>query len=179
MRARANKSLSSKFPRSNRMYQTSVAPGILFWGGLSMTSTPTERRGKRRQRLKWYLFGPVTGLIAIAAIGYACAVLLERQVFPSSTLEVLTIASVFLGSTLGGIAAAKRRGASALEAGGLSGAVLAILVVLVALVAPGEGPATATCLRFVIATVAGGAFGGALCLDRCRAKRRKKRYSRR
>lgn len=96
-----------------------------------MTSTPTERRGKRRQRLKWYLFGPVTGLIAIAAIGYACAVLLERQVFPASTLEMLTIASVFLGSTLGGIAAAKRRGASALEAGGLSGAVLAILVVLV------------------------------------------------
>ena len=61
-----------------------------------MTSTPTERRGKRRQRLKWYLFGPVTGLIAIAAIGYACAVLLERQVFPASTLEMLTIASVFL-----------------------------------------------------------------------------------
>ena len=123
-----------------------------------MTSTPTERRGKRRQRLKWYLFGPVTGLIAIAAIGYACAVLLERRVFPASTLEMLT---------------------SALEAGGLSGAVLAILVVLVALVAPGEGPATATCLRFVIAAVAGGAFGGALCLDRGRAKRRKKRYARR
>ena len=82
-----------------------------------MTGAATERKGKGRQRLRWYVFGPLMGLAAFAAFGLGCAMLLERQVFPASTLEILTIACVFAGAAVGGAAAAKRRGGGAIEAG--------------------------------------------------------------
>lgn len=144
-----------------------------------MTGAATERKGKGRQRLRWYVFGPMMGLAAFAVFGLGCAMLLERQVFPASTLEILTIACVFAGAAVGGAAAAKRRGGGAIEAGLACGLALAVIVVVIALAAPGEGPVTASCLRFVIAAIAGGGFGGALCLNRGKSKRRKSRLGRR
>ena len=47
-------------------------------------------------------------------------------------------------------------------------------VVVVSLMAQGEGAISADCLRHVIAAVAGGAFGGALCLNRGGGKRKKR-----
>ena len=143
-----------------------------------MTGAATERKGKGRQRLRWYVFGPLVGAAAFAAFGLACAMLLERQVPPASTIEVLTIACVFAGAAAGGAAAAKRRGGGAIEAGLACGLTLAAVVVVAALAAPGEGPVTASCLRFVIAALAGGGFGGALCLNRGKSKRRKSRLGR-
>lgn len=63
-----------------------------------MTAGTVERKGKGRQRLRWYLFGPLTGIVAAVAVCYVCAALLEREVLPASTMEPLTIASLFVGT---------------------------------------------------------------------------------
>ena len=144
-----------------------------------MTAGTVERKGKGRQRLRWYLFGPLTGIVAAVAVCYVCAALLEREVLPASTMEPLTIASLFVGAAAGGATGAKRRGGAAIETGLICGAVPAALVVVAALAMPGDGPAAAGCVRAAIALTAGGAFGGALCLDRGKSKRRKLRRGRR
>ena len=66
-----------------------------------MTAGTVERKGKGRQRLRWYLFGPLTGIVAAVAVCYVCAALLEREVLPASTMEPLTIASLFVGAAAG------------------------------------------------------------------------------
>ena len=93
-------------------------------------------------------------------------------------VDELLIACVFLGAAIGGAAAAKKRGKSALASGLIAGAVLAALLAVGSLMAEGEAALSADCLRHAIAAVAGGLFGGALCLNR-RAAKRKKRGRRR
>lgn len=136
--------------------------------------TSVERKGKKRSRLRWYVLGPVLGAVASAVLLYITAVLLERQILPYSVAGELVIACLFLGSTAGGAGAAKRRGSALLPSGLTAGAALAAAVVVVSLMAQGEGAISADCLRHVIAAVAGGAFGGALCLNRGGGKRKKR-----
>lgn len=136
--------------------------------------TSVERKGKKRSRLKWYAFGPALGAVAAAALLYLTAVLLERQILPYSLSGDFVIACLFFGSTAGGAAAAKRRGSAPLPSGLIAGSALAAAVVVVSLMAQGEGALSADCLRHVIAAVAGGAFGGALCLNRGGGKRKKR-----
>ncbi|MGI6025896.1 MAG: TIGR04086 family membrane protein [Candidatus Scatomorpha sp.] len=120
------------------------------------------------------MFGPALGAVAAAALLYLTAVLLERQILPYSLSGDFVIACLFLGSTAGGAAAAKRRGSAPLPSGLIAGAAIAAAVVIVSLMAQGEGAVSADCLRHVIASVAGGAFGGALCLNRGGGKRKKR-----
>ena len=42
------------------MYQH-PSSGNFFIGGERMTGAATERKGKGRQRLRWYVFGPLVG----------------------------------------------------------------------------------------------------------------------
>ena len=48
------------------MYQH-PSSGNFFIGGERMTGAATERKGKGRQRLRWYVFGPLVGAAAFAA----------------------------------------------------------------------------------------------------------------
>ena len=136
--------------------------------------TSVERKGKKSTGLNWYTLGPLLAAVAVAALMYLLAVLLERQILPYALVDELLIACVFLGAAIGGAAAAKKRGKSALASGLIAGALLAVG----SLMAEGEAALSADCLRHAIAAVAGGLFGGALCLNR-RAAKRKKRGRRR
>ena len=137
--------------------------------------TSVERKGKKSTGLNWYTLGPLLAAVAVAALMYLLAVLLERQILPYALVDELLIACVFLGAAIGG---AKKRGRSALASGLIAGAVLAALLAVGSLMAEGEAALSADCLRHAIAAVAGGLFGGALCLNR-RAAKRKKRGRRR
>ena len=140
--------------------------------------TSVERKGKKSTGLNWYTLGPLLAAVAVAALMYLLAVLLERQILPYALVDELLIACVFLGAAIGGAAAAKKRGKSALASGLIAGAVLAALLAVGSLMAEGEAALSADCLRHAIAAVAGGLFGGALCPNR-RAAKRKKRGRRR
>ena len=137
-----------------------------------------ERRTKRRSKLAWYILGPAVCLISLPAALYICALLLANSVLSFEVTEELVIASVFLCTTLGGIAGCAARGGKVMQTGLSVGAIFALIIVVICLAAPGEGAFNATSLRHVIAAVTGGAFGGALCIKRgnknSRHKRRKK-----
>ncbi len=76
--------------------------------------TSVERKGKKSTGLNWYTLGPLLAAVAVAALMYLLAVLLERQILPYALVDELLIACVFLGAAIGGAAAAKKRGRSAL-----------------------------------------------------------------
>ena len=87
--------------------------------------TSVERKGKKSTGLNWYTLGPLLAAVAVAALMYLLAVMLERQILPYALVDELLIACVFLGAAIGGAAAAIKRGRSALASGLIAGAVLA------------------------------------------------------
>ena len=97
--------------------------------------TSVERKGKKSTGLNWYTLGPLLAAVAVAALMYLLAVLLERQILPYALVDELLIACVFLGAAIGGAAAAKKRGKSALASGLIAGAVLAALLAVGSMVA--------------------------------------------
>lgn len=133
-----------------------------------------ERKGKKRTKLKWYVFGPLLGAVITVLLLYAAAMLLERQILPYGLAEEFVIACLFFGSTAGGAGAAKRRGTMTMATGLMSGAIIAGILVVATLMIQGEGALASECFKHVIAAVAGGAFGAALCLNRGGAKRKKR-----
>lgn len=139
-------------------------------------TTQTSRQTWRKQKLKWYLLGPIACLVSLPVLIYACALLVAKEVLPFELLEELVIACVFLSGTFGGLAACAARGGKVMQTGLTVGAILAGGIVIATLVMPGEGVLNAQCLRHVIAALAGGAFGGALSIKHKRGdKRRRKR----
>ena len=137
----------------------------------------TERRAKRKAKLKWYIAGPLICAVSLPALLYLCAILLAREVLPFEVMAELVIACVFVSAALGGMAACSAREGKVMQTGLATGAIFAGILVVITLVVPGEGALNADCLRHVIAAVCGGAFGGALCIKRGghKPKRRKHR----
>ena len=137
----------------------------------------SERRTGRKLKLRWYILGPLTAAVSLSLLLFVCAVLLSREILPFELMEELVIAAVFLAATAGGAAAARGRGGKVMQAGLLSGGVLAAVIVIGTLALPGEGLLSAQCLRHVIAALSGGAFGGALSIKRGgrKGKRRKRK----
>ncbi len=125
--------------------------------------------------LKWYLAGPLVCAVSLPLLLYVCALLLAREILPFGLMEELVIACVFLSGTLGGLAAALSGGEKAFQTGLSVGGILASVIVVLTLAVPGEGALSASCIRHVIAALAGGAFGGVLSVRRSGGKKKRAR----
>lgn len=136
----------------------------------------TELGGARRIAVG-SLFGGLCSLILMMLLCYLCAVMAVRGSIKQEMLSTLATAAAFVGATVGAITAAKYSKARVLITGVVSGVVFLIpLLALLALLCGGV-PFSSMTLRLVICAIAGGVFGGVLCLRR-RAKRSGKRKKR-
>ena len=124
--------------------------------------------------LKWYLAGPLVCAVSLPLLLYVCALLLAREILPFGLMEELVIACVFLSGTLGGLAAALSRGEKAFQTGLSVGGILASVIVVLTLAVPGEGALSASCIRHVIAALAGGASAQCQALGRKKEARQAK-----
>ena len=123
------------------------------------------------------LLGGLCSLIMMLLLCYLCAVLAVRGSIKQEMLSMLAAAAAFVGATVGAITAARYSKARALITGAVSGVVFLIpLLALLALLCGGI-PFSSMTLRLVLCAVAGGVFGGALCLRR-KSKRSGKRKKR-
>ncbi|MGI6013817.1 MAG: TIGR04086 family membrane protein [Oscillospiraceae bacterium] len=123
------------------------------------------------------LLGGFLGLLVTLLLCYLCAVLAVRGSVKQELLGVLAAGAAFLGATVGAVTGAKYSKVRVLITGAASGVIFLIpLLALVALLC-GELPFGSVTLRLVICAVAGGVFGGVLCLKR-KTKRQGKRKKR-
>lgn len=128
---------------------------------------------------RWYIAGPLLGIVTLAALLFVCAWLLSGGFVPGEIADEVAVAALFLSAFAGGGCSAKRRGRGVLAAGAIAGGSLAALVLLAAACNP-EGAALGPAnLRALLALTAGGMSGGVLGLKRRTTKKNKKGGSKR
>lgn len=136
---------------------------------------PAVIRKKHGTMGHWYIAGPLTGILVGLLALYGGALLLSGDVLPPTVMGETAVAAVFIGAAAGGIAAAKKRGSGVLAAGAATGAICFAVLALAAVLAPEGRLFSDGCLRMLICTLGGGAFGGALCIRRGGKRPRKRR----
>ena len=140
--------------------------------------TENERKKRRGTKLRWYISGPLLGVGVCVVMMLVTALLVESGTLPPGVLEYLVIACVFIATTAAGIASAIRRGRGALETGVAAGGIMLLIILLATLIAPGGKIMSPMFLKLAIASIAGGAFGGALCAKRSGSGQKRSRRKR-
>ncbi|NCB52394.1 MAG: TIGR04086 family membrane protein [Clostridia bacterium] len=123
---------------------------------------------------KWYIRGPIGGLVAATVLLYVWSALLSADLIPSSLLEEGALMSLFLGAAIGGVAAAKIKREGVLSAGAATGAEMCAVILLVIMFRPSGQVLSEETLKTAICALGGGAFGGVLCLQKAGNKKHKK-----
>ncbi|HBR09487.1 MAG TPA: TIGR04086 family membrane protein [Clostridiales bacterium] len=132
---------------------------------------------KKREKIKtgrWYTRGPLTGILFAAIMLYICSLLLSKEIIPSQLMSECVIASVFIGTSVGGAVAARSKREGVLTAGVLTGLIVLGVIVLATILRPTGKVLSDTMLKMAICTVGGGTFGGAMCLNRSGGKKHKR-----
>ena len=140
-----------------------------------------EKKMSARGMLTNCLFGAVLGLLLTFVLLYVFAVLVGREILPVSLQTELVIAAAFLGVTCGAVIGVKRQGRGILQTGACTGVIFILLVFAIsALLTNGHVLGEMT-IKIIICGVAGGLFGGALCLKRGKQKpgKRSRGYTKR
>ncbi len=140
-----------------------------------MQTTAERKQTGKRGLLGWAVLGAAVGAAAVFALMYISALLLINGKLTEDVAGYAVIACVFCGATAGGAAAAKRRGRGEAEAGLICGALLAAIIALASLMTPGGNLFTAAFVRYALAALAGGLFGGTLCSKRGGGKKHRRR----
>ena len=131
------------------------------------------------KRSRWYLAGIVPGACALAATLIAASALLSGGALPAEAMEPLIYGSEFLAAAAAGAVSAKARGKGALTAGAASGGVCLLILVICVILSEKGQLLSAMFIRSAICFLAGGLFGGALCLGRGNRLRRSAKKHRR
>jgi putative membrane protein (TIGR04086 family) len=146
---------------------------LILIGGFAM-----ERYDDARKAYKGILMsgaiGSIVGALILMILLYLAAVLISAEYVPEAYMGDITVGSVFAGATVCAVVAVKRRGTGAMVTGLVAGVIyFAVIVIISALGSEGRLFGDMT-LKAGISSVAGGAFGGALCINS-----KKKRHARR
>lgn len=145
-----------------------------------MNST-AERKKRGQGTSRWYMLSFLAAIGVAAILLYICAVLISKETLPTSLMRDCTVASVFLGCTAGGALAARKGGRGVLFSGGILGTAVGLLLLAVAALLPEGKVISIGFLRMLVSALAGGLFGGALCLPRRKKagmkKSKKRRYN--
>ena len=96
----------------------------------------------------------------------AVALLVSAGTVSEKLADSLMITVVILAATIGGIYCATNQGGGVITAGALSSAMYIAAAVLMAMLLPKQGDGGGLLLKVIIASVAGGTFGGVLKLNR-------------
>lgn len=118
--------------------------------------------------------GALIGIIALGIIMALATFAFEAEVISESLMPEVVIGCTFISATIGGIVSSKRHSRGLSAAGVLQGVLLFLpLMIIGSAVCEGAVLGNMT-LKILIASIAGGSFGGALCMERGKKKRRRK-----
>lgn len=115
--------------------------------------------------------GAFTGYILTMALLYVLALLICAGTLEEALADELVLCAAFLGATAAAVISAKRRGRGVMTTGLAAGAFFCLMAMVTSFGVSGGTGTGIMVLKLMICSVAGGAFGGALCLNTKRNKR--------
>ena len=133
-----------------------------------------EKQKPKSALLKHALVGGVLGLLISLAVMPILALTISSGLVAESLTDSFVVISVIIGSAAGGLYCAGKQGGGVVTAGAASAGSYILLVLLISLMTAKSGERGSMILKVMIATVAGGTFGGVLRLNRKKKKSRLK-----
>lgn len=116
--------------------------------------------------------GAGLGLLSTLLILFGVSALLVTGSVPASLKDALILAAILMGTTVGGFYCAGRRGGGVVTAGLISSLAYVVLLLVGILMFKKGDTETSLLLRQMVASVAGGCFGGVLRLHKKTKKSR-------
>lgn len=127
-------------------------------------SIQREISGDGMSLIRHSAVGAILGMLMTMLIALGFSVAMVSEVLPVSMSDSFVIVSVIFGTTISGIYCAKRQGRGVITAGLAAAGIYVILVLLGTLLFMKKGDDPSLTLKVIIASVAGGVFGGTLKL---------------
>lgn len=115
------------------------------------------------------------GLVITITVMLGLSALMLIGAFDESLMDTLVLVAVIIGATVSGLSCAGKQGRGVVIAGLAAAAAYAVLVIVLTILFGGNNAEPALTLRVIIASVAGGCFGGVLKLHKKRKKSRLRR----
>jgi len=131
----------------------------------------SERAGEKRLTSD-ALLGAAWGMAATLLLLFLFAALLAKGKAPTGMLDDFVIVSVLLGTAVGAFRCAGKQNGGVVTAGALTALAYILLLLFCTLLFRNDGSGPQIILKEMIASVAGGCFGGALRLHKKTQKSR-------
>jgi len=127
-------------------------------------SNQTESKSNSMSLIRHSAVGAVLGMLItmLVVLGFSAA--MTAEVLPVSMSDSFIVVSVIVGTTFSGVYCAKRQGRGVITAGLAAAGMYVVLVLLGTLMFMKRGNDPSLTLKVIIASVAGGGFGGVLKL---------------
>lgn len=138
-------------------------------------SNNKERGTDKKGLVKHSIKSALLGLIVTMAFMFIISALMLTGAVPDSLKDTMILVAVVIGATASGLYCASKRGGGVVVAGITAAAAYIILVLLGTILFGKSGDGPALTLKIIIASVAGGCFGGVLKLNKKRKKSRLRR----
>ena len=124
---------------------------------------------------RYSAIGAAQGVMLTIAVMFIFAAAMRIGWLPASLSNTFIIASVVAGSACGGWYCAKKQGRGVVTAGACSAAAYIILILIGTMLFAKSGTEPGLTLRVIIASGAGGVFGGVMKLNRTNKKLKNRR----
>lgn len=131
-----------------------------------------DDRGGEKQLGKNAALGAATGMAGTLLLLLLFAALFAGGKLPAGMLDEFVVLSVLLGTALGAFICAGRQGGGVITAGTVTALAYILLLLICTLLFRKGGSGPQIILKEMIASVAGGCFGGVLRLHKKTAKSR-------
>lgn len=127
-------------------------------------SIQKESKSDSMSLIRHSAVGAILGMLITMIIVFAFSAAMTAEALPVSLSDSFVVVSVIAGTTFSGIYCAKRQGRGVITAGLAAAGMYVILVLIGTLMFMKRGNDPSLTLKVIIASVAGGGFGGTLKL---------------
>lgn len=143
-----------------------------------MNNSTQKETGGGLNLIRHAAVGALIGMLVTLLVMLLGSMAMTSKLLPTSIRDLLVLASVIIGTMIGGIYCAKKQGRGVITAGLVTAVVYIILLLLGTMLCVKKGGESSLTLKIIIAAVAGGCFGGVLRLGRKTTKSRlRKKYN--
>ncbi len=131
-----------------------------------------EKKKPKSDLFKHAFVGSVMGLLISLAVMPLFALIISTGLVQESLADSFVVISVIIGGAAAGLYCAGKQGRAVVTAGAASAASYILLVLLITMMTAKRSGQESMILKVMIASVAGGTFGGVLRLSRKKKKSR-------
>ncbi len=140
--------------------------------GVLTLNKRVKGQGGFKLLIKYGLEGVALSMVLTLALLFIVALAVSTGAASEKLADSLMITALILATTAGGVYCASKRGEGVITAGAVCSGLYIIAAIFLGMLLPKQGQDGGMLLRVIIASVAGGTFGGVLKLNRKNKKSR-------